>query len=59
MKHWSIVRPVVAAVLARVAAPLAVTSGYLASEQPDVPPYRPHKRLERGGWAADLLVRGE
>jgi ribosomal protein L11 methyltransferase len=50
---------VVEAVLARAPARLAITSGYVASEQPRAERYRPLKRLERDGWAADLLERAE
>jgi ribosomal protein L11 methylase PrmA len=34
-----------------------VTSGYLASEAPDLPRYRRESRREAEGWAADLHVR--
>lgn len=34
-----------------------VTSGYLASEAPDLPRYRREARREAGGWAADLYRR--
>jgi ribosomal protein L11 methyltransferase len=34
-----------------------VTSGYLASEAPDLPGYRRDARRETDGWAADLHVR--
>jgi ribosomal protein L11 methyltransferase len=50
---------VVEAVLPRLAARLAITSGYVASEQPLAPRYRSLRRLEREGWAADLLERAE
>jgi ribosomal protein L11 methyltransferase len=36
-----------------------VTSGYLASELPEVGGYRRSNRLEAEGWAADLYVRTE
>jgi ribosomal protein L11 methyltransferase len=50
---------VVEAVLARLAAPVAITSGYVAAEQPRAMRYRPLRRLERDGWAADLLELAE
>jgi len=34
-----------------------VTSGYLASEEPELPGYRRDTRREADGWAADLHVR--
>jgi ribosomal protein L11 methyltransferase len=34
-----------------------VTSGYLASEEPELPGYRRDARREAEGWAADLYVR--
>jgi ribosomal protein L11 methyltransferase len=34
-----------------------VTSGYLASEEPELPGYRREARREAEGWAADLHVR--
>jgi ribosomal protein L11 methyltransferase len=43
--------------LPRLAAPLAVTSGYLAGEQPDVPGWLSRASREAGGWRADLLER--
>jgi ribosomal protein L11 methyltransferase len=50
---------VVEGVLARLTSPLAVTSGYVASEQPHTHGYRSRERLEREGWAADLLERAQ
>jgi ribosomal protein L11 methyltransferase len=38
----------------RLAAPTLVTSGYLASEQPELCGYAVDDRRERNGWAADL-----
>jgi len=38
----------------RLGAPTLVTSGYLASEQPELPGYAIDERRERDGWAADL-----
>jgi ribosomal protein L11 methyltransferase len=46
-------------VLARLRAPLVITSGYVSSEQPRTDRYRSVKRLERDGWAADLLELAE
>ena len=50
---------VVEAVIPRLGAARLITSGYVASEQPRAPGYRPAARLEREGWAADLLERAE
>jgi ribosomal protein L11 methyltransferase len=50
---------VVEAVLPRLRSPLVVTSGYVASECLAAPGYRTVSRLEREGWAADLLERAE
>jgi ribosomal protein L11 methyltransferase len=50
---------VVEAVLPRLRSPLVVTSGYVASERLAAPGYREVSRLEREGWAADLLERAE
>jgi ribosomal protein L11 methyltransferase len=50
---------VVDAALARLPSPLVVTSGYVASERPAAPGYRRVSRLERDGWAADLLERAQ
>jgi ribosomal protein L11 methyltransferase len=36
-----------------------VSSGYLASEAPEIPGYRHETRREAEGWAADLFVRTE
>ena len=46
----------VTAILGRLEAAIAVTSGYLASEQPDVEGWRPSDRLELDGWAADVFL---
>jgi ribosomal protein L11 methyltransferase len=43
----------------RLASERVVTSGYLASEHPELPGYRRRKRREADGWAADLHVRTE
>lgn len=53
----NIALPVVEAIARRVDASLLVASGYLASERPDVPGWRPLDRRESRGWAADLLER--
>ena len=45
----------VTSILARLDAHVAVTSGYLASEQPQVEGWQPGARLELDGWAADVL----
>ena len=42
---------------ARLDCSRVVTSGYLASEAPDLPGYRREARREAEGWAADLHVR--
>jgi len=41
----------------RLGAPTLITSGYLASERPQLPHYRPVDRRTEGGWAADLWRR--
>jgi ribosomal protein L11 methyltransferase len=48
---------VVEALLARLESRLAVTSGYLDSEQPDVDGWRLRDRRRRDGWVADLFER--
>ena len=35
----------------------AITSGYLVSDEPDLQGYRRERRVQQGGWAADLHVR--
>ena len=35
----------------------AITSGYLVSDNPAIDGYRIERRLQEGGWAADLHVR--
>ena len=42
---------------ARLDCSRVVTSGYLASEAPDLPGYRREARREAEGWAADVHVR--
>ncbi len=41
----------------RLRARRAVTSGYLVSDEPELAGYRPDRRIQDGGWAADLHVR--
>lgn len=50
---------VVEGALPRLGSRLVVTSGYVASVRPSAPGYREVSRLERDGWAADLLERAE
>jgi ribosomal protein L11 methyltransferase len=47
---------VVEALLARHPAARAITSGYLARDEPNAPGWERVSRLELDGWAADLLV---
>ena len=49
---------VVERLLPRLAAPLVVTSGYLAGDRPEVDGWEHADRREGDGWAADLFVRG-
>ena len=35
----------------------AITSGYLVSDEPELDGFRRERRIESGGWAADLHVR--
>lgn len=51
----NIALPVVERLLARAPAPVAVTSGYLADESPEVSGWARATRLELDGWAADVL----
>jgi ribosomal protein L11 methyltransferase len=46
-------------VLTRLRAPRVITSGYVSSELPRTDRYRSVRRLERDGWAADLLEPAE
>ena len=46
----------VEALLARRPTPLAITSGYLAHERPQLAGWTPVARVELDGWAADLLA---
>jgi ribosomal protein L11 methyltransferase len=41
----------------RLGAARAITSGYLVSDDPAIDGYRVERRIEEGGWAADLHVR--
>jgi len=41
----------------RLRAQRAITSGYLVSDEPRLAGYRLERRVEDGGWAADLHVR--
>ena len=41
----------------RLRAARAITSGYLVSDEPELEGYRRERRVESGGWAADLHVR--
>jgi ribosomal protein L11 methyltransferase len=52
----NILLPVVDRVLARLETAVAVTSGYATSDSPTAPDWRPLRRLDLGGWAADALA---
>lgn len=41
----------------RLRAARAITSGYLVSDEPELRGYRLERRVQSGGWAADLHVR--
>ncbi len=41
----------------RLRAGRAITSGYLVSDEPELEGYRLDRRVQSGGWAADLHVR--
>jgi hypothetical protein len=45
------------ALTGRVDATTLVTSGYLASEQPDLPGFQHHERRTLQGWASDVYTR--
>jgi ribosomal protein L11 methyltransferase len=47
----------VLALSSRLPARRAITSGYLVSDDPVLAGYRVERRIEEGGWAADLHVR--
>jgi ribosomal protein L11 methyltransferase len=51
-----LLRPV-EAILRRLGAPRAITSGYLVTDRPEAPGWTRVARRELDGWAADLLVR--
>jgi ribosomal protein L11 methylase PrmA len=40
-----------------LAAERLITSGYLVSDDPEPAGYRRERRVEQGGWAADVHVR--
>ena len=42
----------------RLQAARVITSGYLVSDDPELDGYRIERRVQDGGWAADLHVRG-
>jgi ribosomal protein L11 methyltransferase len=46
-------------VLGRLGSALVVTSGYNAADRPEAAGYRSRSRVERDGWAADVLERAE
>lgn len=41
----------------RLRAARAITSGYLVSDEPELEGYRRERRIQSGGWAADLHLR--
>jgi ribosomal protein L11 methylase PrmA len=45
------------ALSSRVQAARVITSGYLVSDNPGLDGYRVERRVQDGGWAADLHVR--
>ena len=47
----------VAALGPQLRAARAITSGYLVSDEPELQGYRRERRVQQGGWAADLHVR--
>jgi ribosomal protein L11 methyltransferase len=47
----------VLALAPRLRAERAITSGYLVSDEPALAGYRVERRVQSGGWAADLHVR--
>ena len=47
----------VLALSSRLQAPRVITSGYLVSDDPTLDGYRLDRRVQDGGWAADLHVR--
>ncbi len=47
----------VESILARLRSSVVITSGYLDSDHPDAPGWRPVDRVELDGWAADRFER--
>jgi ribosomal protein L11 methyltransferase len=47
----------VLSISSKVRAPRVITSGYLVSDEPALEGYRVERRVQDGGWAADLHVR--
>lgn len=47
----------VLAISSKVRSPKVITSGYLVSDDPALAGYRVERRVQDGGWAADLHVR--
>lgn len=47
----------VLALAPRLRSPRVITSGYLVSDDPRLEGYRVERRVQKGGWAADLHVR--
>jgi ribosomal protein L11 methyltransferase len=47
----------VVALAPSLAAGRAITSGYLVSDEPELAGFRRERRVQEGGWAADLHVR--
>jgi ribosomal protein L11 methyltransferase len=50
----NITRPAVQALAPRLQSPLLVTSGYLLTDEPALPPFTHVRRVTREGWVADL-----
>jgi len=48
----------VLALAPKLRASRAITSGYLVSDEPELEGYRRERRVQSGGWAADLHGRG-
>ena len=46
-------------ILARLDAPMAITSGYLTTDHPAAPGWQHRDRLELDGWAADRFERAQ
>jgi hypothetical protein len=47
----------VLALSSRLRSARVITSGYLVSDEPALEGYRVERRVQDGGWAADLHVR--